>query len=119
MRRKPSMYFSTTAFRRDRSELRSPLGIGGSGPLLGWLFDLANLAGDRPVLAVKAGESLGPLDRLLLGLRLDDRVTADDFLGLGERAVHHGELAAVPVQLGGVLGWAETGGVEQDTGLGH
>src|SRR5438874_1175725 len=40
------------------------------------------------------GAALDPFDRFLLRLALPDPETGDEFLGLGERAVNHGSLAA-------------------------
>src|SRR5262245_56793992 len=45
-------------------------------------------------------EPLGPLDRLLLRLRLDDRVARDQLLRLRERAVDHGALLAAVLDAG-------------------
>src|SRR5688572_10926208 len=38
---------------------------------------------------VRLEESLGPLERLLLRLHVEDRVAADDLLRFGERSVRH------------------------------
>src|SRR5439155_22876021 len=56
------------------------------------LEDLADF--DLRLFAARVRRALDPLDRLLLGLDLDDPEAGDQFLGLGERAVDDGALAA-------------------------
>src|SRR6267154_4376489 len=46
-----------------------------------------------PMLLVKLHEGDGALDGLLLGIQLELRVAADNFLGFGERAVDNGNFA--------------------------
>src|ERR1041385_2003747 len=58
-------------------------------------FDLV-----RPESDVRLEEAPRPLERLLLGRGLEDRVASDDFLRSAERSVFHGDLRG-RVQAGG------------------
>src|SRR5439155_6817842 len=93
---------------------RAPLGGRGRGDLR--LVQRTNLALAFPR---HAEEALGQRDRLLLRLRLDDRVAADHFLRIRERPIGHGELVAGladPESLRAVL---EPAGGDQCAGPGH
>src|SRR6185437_15264493 len=90
-----------------------------SYPCLRRLLHRADLGRDLPLVAVDDQESLGPLHRLLLRAALHQRVAADELLGLGERAVDHGQLPAGKLHPGRLLKWRQARGVQQHTGLGH
>src|SRR5215831_8228439 len=69
---------------------------------------------DRPdralALADDAEEPLGPLDGFLAVAGLHQRPAADQFLGLGERPVEHGELAVLERHLDGLTDRSEPAG---------
>src|SRR6185437_9553788 len=52
-------------------------------------INLPQLAFDFPIVAVHVEEALRQLQCMLHRIRLQQRVTADHFLGLGERAVRN------------------------------
>src|SRR6266568_3113673 len=56
----------------------------------GRLVELPDLDPDLPLRAVDPQEARRPFHRLLLRAGLQQTVSADDLLGLGERAVDHG-----------------------------
>src|SRR4051812_45914374 len=75
--------------RRQLGQRRRGLDVLG---VVGQLVDLPDL--DLELVALDVGGPLRPLHGLVLVARLDDPVAADQLLGLGERAVGHGRLAA-------------------------
>src|SRR5258708_5899739 len=71
----------------ERGEFRAPSSLSGSRRL-GARAELRpvqrpQLALDVPLVAVDAKEAVRELERFLHGRRLEDRVAADHFLGLG------------------------------------
>src|SRR5713226_9858200 len=73
---------------------------------------LANLA---LAVAGHLHEAPGHLDRLLFRLHLDDRVTNDQLLRLGEWPVGHGELASSESNASALRTGEDPAGVEQDS----
>src|SRR5260370_17407364 len=59
----------------------------------------------RPVFPVKFHEADRPFDRLLLRFQFKLRIAADDFLGLGEWPIGHGELPLGNPDPSALSGW--------------
>src|SRR6202040_2385659 len=81
------------------------------------LEQLAKLDLAFRTVAVRRGAALGPVDRLLLRVDLDQPVTGDQLLRLGERSVDDGgpsagEFYARPFRAG-----LQTRKIKQDSGL--
>src|SRR3984893_2818476 len=69
---------------------------------------LANLGlafPSRPVFPVKFHEADRPFDRLLLRFQFKLRIAADDFLGLGEWPIGHGQLPLGNPDASALCGW--------------
>src|SRR3954471_9960578 len=93
------------------------LEVGGGAGVEGRLvMHQANLAF---TLANDRKESLGQLDRMLLGPGLNDGKAADQLLGLSEWAIDHGELAVGDPNLGAFGAGLESIRSEQHPISGH
>src|SRR3954469_19012573 len=68
-------------------------------------------------VAVLAGPSLDPVDRLFPRFHLDHRKPRDELLRLGERTVRHGRLAAGDLHTGAFRAGLQPRAVEHDTGF--
>src|SRR5581483_1641632 len=78
--------------------------------------ELPHFALDVPLVAVHLQESLGVRDRFVHRRRFENRVAADDFFRLGERAVDRGQLA-IPDADALTLGRRpQAGGANEDAG---
>src|SRR6185312_15617444 len=88
------------------------------GPHLG-RGERPDLAFDVPVLAVDRDEAPGHLDRLLHRGRLEDRVAADHFLALDERAVGDGDLPVLAADPLALARGREARGAHERAGAGH
>src|SRR5437762_2391109 len=64
-------------------------------------------------------EALGQLDRLLLRLRFEDRIAADHFLRLGERAVNPRQPAAAQAHAHAFSARPKPGSAYQPAGARH
>src|SRR5258706_1716652 len=73
----------------------------------------AELAFHVPLVAVDAKEALRELERRVHRRRLEHRVAADHFLGLGERTFGRGELSAVPAHALALGGRTQPGGGDE------
>jgi hypothetical protein len=81
--------------------------VGGPLDILGKVFHLEHLAHLHDV-ALRRRNPLRPVQSLLPRGRLNHPESADDLLGLGERTVGHGGLAALEAYLRGLRGRRQT-----------
>jgi hypothetical protein len=69
------------------------------------------------MLLVQLHEVDGGLDRILLRLIFELRVSPDYFLGLGERAIGNGDSPAREANVGAGCGWFEASAAEHSAGF--
>src|SRR6185437_144044 len=81
------------------------------------LEKLADLDFTFLTLAMRSGNPFSPFDRLFPGLHLNDPVSGDQFLSLGEGAINNGALASGKLDARAFGTGLEAGEVEQHAGL--
>src|SRR4051812_15979888 len=81
------------------------------------LVELAHLDFGLAAVDRRVGEALGPLDRFLARLRLDDGVAGDKLFRLGERAVDHRALLAVVLDAPAFRARLEARRIDEHAGL--